>query len=129
MRKIKLNLQCRIPSWNYCNLDVHTSDGRFSKEVCRFCVTTKQGKYCSLHDKPLASDKNFIYKTPLCIDATAGFAITVDEPTPQATPHIDPKTIIREAINSYTKVLNDLLSQGYPRSMAETLAKQYMLDN
>lgn len=123
MRKIKINVQCRVPSWNYCNLDVPTADGRYSKEKCRFCVSSRQGNYCSLHDKQLTSDVHFIHKTPQCIEATAGFAVSVDEPT---TPHVDPKMIIRETIKSYNKMLNDLLSQGYPRAMAETIATKYI---
>lgn len=123
MRKIKLTLKCRVPSWNYCNLDVPTADQRFSKEVCRFCVTTKRGHYCSLHDTQLTSDKDFIYKAPLCIDATAGFAISVDE-TPAVK--VDPKFIIRESIKTYNKTLNDLLRQGYPKPLAEQLATKYV---
>ena len=125
MRKIKLTLQCRVPSWGYCNYDGPTSDQRFSKELCRFCVSTKQGKYCSLHDKWLTADKDFVHKTPACIEATAGCAVTVDEPTPSG-PKVDPKLIIAETIKSYNKTLNDLLKQGYPRSMAETIATKYI---
>ncbi len=128
MRKIKLTLQCRVPSWNFCNLDV-TPHGKFSKELCRFCKVTRQGKYCSLHDKWLTEDPTFVHKTNCCIDATAGFSITVDEPTPEAGPKIDPKLIIRETINSYKKTVSDLVNQGYPQSMAESIATQYLLDN
>lgn len=123
MKKIKMTLQCRVPSWNFCNCDIPTDNYRFSKEVCRFCVVTKSGCYCALHDCRLTSDSKFIHKTSACIDATAGFAITVDEPTPI---QVDPKLIVRESIKGYTKTLNDLLKQGYPRAMAEMLATKYM---
>lgn len=123
MRKIKINVQYRVPSWNYCNLDVPTADQRYSKEKCRFCVSSKQGNYCSLYDTQLTSDVNFIYKAPPCIKATAGFAVSVDEPM---TPQVDPQLIIRETIKTYNKTLNDLLSQGYPRAMAEAIATKYV---
>lgn len=124
MRKIKLTLQCRVPSWNFCNSDAPTKDLRYSKELCRFCVKTKTGYHCMLHDESLKADKDFIYKPTACIDATAGFAITVDEPTPVG-PTVDPKLIIRETLKTYTQALNDLLRQGYPREMAETLATKF----
>lgn len=123
MRKIKLDVQCRVPSWNYCDIDTPTADMRFSKEKCRFCVATKRGNYCSLFDAQLTSDANFVHKTAQCIKATAGYAVSVDEPT---TPTVDPKLIIRETLKAYNKTLRDLMSEGYPRAMAETLATKYV---
>lgn len=125
MRKIKVALQCRVPSWNFCNLDGMQPDQRITTEACRFCVSTKAGKRCLLYDKPLKFDGKFIYKPDECIDATAGFAITVDEPVPER-PVVDPKVIIRETLKLYNKELGDLLNQGYPRSMAEMIAMKYV---
>lgn len=124
MRKIKLELKCRVPSWNFCNLDNFTDDPLYSKELCRFCVTTKKGHYCSLHDKWLSTSPNFIHKTAECITATAGFAVSVDE---EVKIPVDPKTIIRETLNGYNKLIADLMKQGYPRNLAETIAKKYMI--
>lgn len=126
MRKIKLALQCRVPSWNHCNYDGFTADNRPSKELCRFCVSTKKGHYCSLHDQWLTADKNFVHKTHDCIEATAGYAITVDEQVPTG-PSADPKLIIRETIALYRKTVSDLVSQGYPQTMAETIASKYLI--
>lgn len=123
MRKIKVDLRCKVPSWNFCNCDGPTPDQRYSKELCRFCKTTKAGNYCLLHDKPLAADVNFVHKTAACIKATAGFSVEVDD-APAIS--VDPKTIIRETIKNYNKTLNDLLKQGYPRALAETIATQYI---
>lgn len=120
-----MTLQCRVPSWNFCNYDGFTPDNRYSKELCRFCVSTKQGHYCSLHDTWLTSDKNFVHKTEPCIKATAGYAITVDEPVPTG-PVVEPSLIIQEAIALYRKTVCDLVKQGYPQSMAETIADKYV---
>lgn len=122
MRKIKVTVQYRVPSWNFCNHDGPTPDQRFSKELCRFCVSTKEGKYCTLYDKWLASDRTFTHKVDDCIQATAGFAITADEQSIS----VDPKLIVRETLKSYNKTLNDLLKQGYPRPVAESLASKYL---
>lgn len=119
-----MTLKCRVPSWNYCNCDGFTADQRFSKELCRFCVSTKEGHYCTLHDAQLKADKHFVHKVPACIEATAGFAITTDEPVPEFI--VDPKLIVRETIKNYNKTLADLLKQGYPRALAETIAMQYI---
>ena len=125
MRKIKIDLQCRVPSWNFCNHDGHTPDDRYSKELCRFCIKTKQGYRCTLHEQWLTSDPTFVHKAPACIKATAGFAVTADEPTPNAIP---PKTIIKQSIKNYKKTVNDLITQGYPRAIAEAAAEVYILE-
>lgn len=127
MRKIKLALQCRVPSWNFCNYDGFTPDHRYSKELCRFCISTKQGHYCALHDEWLTQDKKFVHKSKACIDATAGFAVTVDEQVPNV--QVDPKVIIAETLKSYKKIVDDLRKQGYPQSMAETVATKYILED
>lgn len=79
-----------------------------------------------LHEQNLAADPTFVHKTAACIKATAGFAVTADEPTPAAIP---PKTIIKQSIKSYKKTVNDLIAQGYPRSIAEAAAEQYILED
>lgn len=128
MRKIKLTVQCRVPSWGFCNHDEYTENLRYSKKLCRFCTKDKTGHHCMLHDKPLAADSNFIYKTQACIDATAGYAITADEPTPQG-PTVNPKQLMRETIKLYNKTVADLVAQGYPRPVAEKIAQQYVVDS
>ena len=125
MRKVKTQLQFRVPSWNYCTLDDFTANGRFSKETCRFCDKTKSGHHCLLFDKKLAADADFVYKTSACIDMTAGDAVTIDEPTPVA---IDPKLIVRETLKSYKKTVAQLVAQKYPRSLAETVAEKMIID-
>jgi hypothetical protein len=119
-----MTLKYTVPSWNFCNKDVFTSNGLTSQERCRFCVKTRKGYYCTLHDMYLTSDKEFTYKTKVCIDATAGFAITVDEPQ---TPTVDPKLIIKETVKTYNKILSDLMNTGYPRNIAEKVAMEYVL--
>lgn len=128
MRKIKLTVKYRVPSWNFCNHDVFTEDDMGSKELCRFCIKTKKGYRCVLHDTDLSSDARRVYKNEACIDASAGFAITADEPVPEG-PVVDPKFIMRETLDIYNKTLNDLLNQGYPRQMAESIARKYILED
>lgn len=129
MRKIKLALQCRVPSWNFCNHDGHTPDDRYSKELCRFCVKSRQGYRCLLHDEWLTADPTFVHKAAACIKATAGFAITADEPVPEAGPTVPPKMLIKESLKTYRKTVNDLIAQGYPRNIAETVAEKYTLED
>lgn len=126
MRKVKIDLQFKAPSWNFCNHDGPTSDGRYSKQLCRFCVSTKQGHYCSLHDEQLAADKTFVYKAKACIDATAGFATSVTPPPEPQAPTIDPKLLIRESIMQYQKTVSMFVAQGYPQQLAEKVAMKYM---
>lgn len=123
MRNVKLDMKVRIPSWNYCTLDDFTANGRFSKDVCRFCVKTKGGHRCALYDEPLSADENFVHKTRRCIRVSAGYP---DEPQlPVAIP--SPQVVMSEAIKEYKKAVTYLRSQGYPQGLAETLAEQSVL--
>lgn len=78
-----------------------------------------------LYDEALTADPDFVHKTAACIKATAGYAITVDDQVPIG-PSADPKLIIRETIALYRKTVSDLVSQGYPQTMAETIASKYL---
>lgn len=126
MRKIKVNVQFAVPSWNYCNKDIATSDGRFQKELCKFCIKTTGGYYCQLHEEYLANDRTFVYKPEVCKDITAATKGDIVEPD---TIHVDPQVIIREAVNTYKKTLADLHKQGYPAALAEKIATDYMFNN
>lgn len=123
MRKAKFELYCKVPSWNYCNLDVYTADSRYSKQKCRFCIKEKSGHRCVLYNQALTSDPTFVHKTAGCIKATAGFTEEVKE---APMPTIDPKMIVRETLKEYQRVLNDLLKQGYPQHLAEKITMEYV---
>lgn len=125
MRKIKIQLQYRVPSWNFCDSDVPTDKNRFSKEKCRFCVSTKNGHHCILYDEALLSDVHFTHKTPQCIEASAGYAITIDEAPPQQEQTCKDSTAVAKAIfKEFDRIVADLVAQGYPRHIAETVARQ-----
>ena len=78
-----------------------------------------------LYDKPLAIKDGLVYKVRDCCKATAGFESAIDEPPPAAT--IQPKDLMKQTIELYSKTMNDLIAQGYPRPMAEAAAKKYIL--
>lgn len=125
MRKIKQSITYTVPSWNFCNKDEFQQNGRYSKELCRFCIKSKDGHRCLLYDKALAADPNFVHKTADCINASAGFKTEVTESIP---PVVVPKLIVRETIKSYKKTVKELMAQKYPRNIAETLAEKIMFD-
>lgn len=125
MRNVKLDMKVRIPSWNFCNLDDFTANGRLSKEVCRFCAKTKNGYRCTLYDESLAADDHFVHKACRCIKVSAGFPDEPPAPTPP--PSVTPKAVAQDAIQEYKKTVAYLLSQGYTRSLAETAAEQSVL--
>ena len=78
-----------------------------------------------LYDQPLTADHGQVGKTKQCCRATAGYESVIEEP-PQA-PTIPPKYLMKQTIELYSKTVNDLINQGYPKAMAETAAKKYML--
>ena len=120
MKRVKVSVSYAVPDWNFCDFE--------SGQLCRFCDKTKNGYACRLYDENLSSCNDMIYKARKCCEATAGFdaEVTVEAP-PAPAPTIDPKVIMSETIKIYTKALNELLTQGYPRLLAEKLAKQSVL--
>lgn len=126
MRLIKLSIRYRVPSWNFCNIDGYTADGRFSKKHCRFCQKTCAGYRCLLYDTGLTADPDFVNKTAECINASASCKGTIDEPL---FPPVDSKIVATEAIKLYKSTMADLIKQGYPRAMAESIAAQFVADN
>lgn len=79
-----------------------------------------------LYGESLKTKGELIYKVRECCKATAGFESVVDEPAP--TPAIPPKDLMKQTIELYSKTMNDLIAQGYPRPMAELAAKKYILE-
>lgn len=120
MRKISSTVTYKVPSWNFCNDDSLLQSG-----TCRFCIKEKAGHRCTLYDVQLVVRNGLIEKVPECCRATAGFASTIDEPPP--APTVNPKEIIKQAIDMYSKTVKSLVDQGYPQVMAETIAKKSML--
>lgn len=127
MRKVKLEITAKVPSWHFCNLDKATGKLSVSKELCRFCHQTKTGYRCSLYDKWLTADRGLVDKTPQCIHDTIERSATIVEEDVPAMPQVDPKLIIRESLKAYIKTVNSLVAQGYPQSLAETIAEKYTL--
>lgn len=125
MKKIKSTVNYTVPNWNFCNNDNLLIGGDMQNDTCRFCIKTRAGHRCVLYDQPLKTDGEFIYKVRDCCRATAGFASSIDE-APQA-PAIQPKELIKQTIELYTKTVNDLMKQGYPQPIAETAAKKHLL--
>ena len=121
MKYVTLTLTHAVTGDNFCT--------SLSGKQCRFCQDLKGGRhYCCLYDEMLVGTGDSIEKTRACCNATAGFRTTVEErPDPVGTPTVDPKVIMKETIKIYNKTVNELLSQGYPRQLAEKLATQAVL--
>ena len=124
MKTIKSLVTYRVPHWPFCNVDKFDFDATPSKQVCQFCVKSKTGHHCMLYDKPLLSDGIQIQKFPQCVKATAGFESVIEPPE---VPTIQPKELMKQTIDIYNKTVNDLLAQGYPRPIAEQVAKKHIL--
>ena len=125
MKKIKSQVTYTVPNWNFCNNDNLLPGGHLQKDTCRFCNKTRTGYHCSLYDRPLKSDGEFIDKVRDCCKATAGYASDIEEP---AVPAVEPRELMKQTIDLYSKTVNTLLNQGYPRQIAEATAKKYLLD-
>ena len=121
MKTIKSTVTYKVPHWNFCNVDRFDIDATPSKQVCQFCIKQRGGNRCALYDKPLMSDGSFIQKLPQCCRATAGYESEIE---PDEAPTLPPKDLMKQTIALYKKNVNDLVSQGYPRQLAEQAAEQ-----
>ena len=123
MRKVKIEITTKLPSWHFCNSE-KAAGLKVSGELCRFCQKTKNGHKCLLYDKWLTSDRGLVDKTSACIKAAVhGTTAIVDHELPQ----VDPKYIIKESLKTYKQTVNGLLNQGYPQNLAEDIAMKYVL--
>lgn len=127
MKRIKSTVSYTVPNWNFCNSDILTATGDITKQTCRFCIKDKSGVHCTLYDKSLATKDDLIYKVRECCKATAGFESVIDPPQQAPTPVISPKELMKQTLTMYKSLVNDLVAQGYPRSMAEQAAEKSML--
>lgn len=116
-----------VPQWNYCNNDNLLPGGHLQKSTCRFCLKTRAGHHCMLYDQPLKSDGEYIDKVRECCRATAGYPSSIDLAPP--APTVDPRELMKQTIDLYSKTVNELLKQGYPRQIAETVAKKHLLSD
>ena len=123
MRKVKLELTAKVPSWDFCNHDKLNVSPVPTKELCQFCKTERGIRVCTVFNEVLGEKGGLIDKTAKCIKLTQSFGGQADVAEPL---EISPKDIVREAINLYSKTYNDLLNQGYPRELAEKFAKQHI---
>lgn len=125
MKTIKSTVSYRVPNWNFCNSDVIDMGATLPKELCKFCQKTKSGHRCLLYEAELSSQNGLVSKTKACCKATAGFASVIEPEAPEV-PTVNPRELMRQAIALYSKTVNQLIDQGYPRQIAENVAKQHV---
>lgn len=126
MKRIKSTITYDVPNWNFCNSDNLIDGGDLSKNTCRFCIKTKSGHHCVLYNESLSVNDGLIQKVRACCKAAAGYQSSID--AAPRVPTINPKELMKRTITLYNNTLNDLLKQGYPRAIAEEVAKKYILD-
>ena len=124
MKYIKSTVNYRVPNWNFCNVDRLDIDATPSKQVCQFCIKERSGHRCALYNQQLMSDGVQIKKLDKCCRATAGYESVIES---VEAPTIQPKDLMKATIELYNKTVNDLLNQGYPRQIAEQVAKTHVL--
>jgi hypothetical protein len=129
MKRIKSTVTYKVPHWNSCNVDRFDIDGTPSKQLCQFCIKERGGYRCALYDEMLSATGNEVVKTRQCCKATAGFPSVIEPAQPAAAPTIQPKDLMKQTIDLYSKTVNDLITQGYPRPMAEMAAKKFILES
>lgn len=134
IKRVTTKITYRVPAWEFCN-GQGNAFGRPSTDVCRFCVKEKGHYRCALYNEVLGTEQgNLIKKARACYKATAGFdSVVVDEEpevADEATddiPKVDPKVIVKGTLKLYQKTYHALINQGYPASIAEQVAYEYVL--
>ena len=127
MKRISSSVSYTVPHWDFCNVDKFDLGGGVSKQTCQFCSKTKTGYTCLLYNTPLSSKNDLISKTVRCCEATAGIKADIIADNVSSVPVVPPKELIKQSLELYTKTVNDLINQGYPKTIAETTAKKYVL--
>ena len=127
MKRIRAEVEYKVPHWNFCNRDDNELH-RVPKELCQFCVKTKDGTTrCLLYSQDLRRVGGFVEKAKGCCDATVGIkSVIVADRVESPLPEVDPMLLITQTIDLYSKTVGALINQGYPRSIAETVAKQHI---
>lgn len=121
MKCVKTEVTYKVPDWQFCN---HSKLGKPTKDVCRFCVKHGKAHVCVMHNMPLdVTEGILINKCMACVKATAGFRSVVED----TEVRVDPKDVMRLAINKYRQAYSQLISQGYPADMADKLAYKSIL--
>ena len=128
MKKIRTEVSYKVPHWAFCNSDMNEMVD-VPKEVCKFCVSKKGGeRRCLLYDESLTVVDGLVRKAEGCKKATAGIRSVIETDRVAATgPTVPPKELIKQTIDLYSRTVNDLLKQGYPRPIAEQVAKKHTL--
>lgn len=77
-----------------------------------------------MYDKSLSVNDGMISKVRECCKATAGFKSDI---LPAEVPTVQPKVLMKQAIDLYEKTVKELMAQGYPQPIAAATAKKYVL--
>lgn len=125
--KLTTDVTYRVPAWNYCNLVKPGTLNKPTKDMCRFCCKDGKGFRCALYNKTLdVQDTVLAKKTCECQKATAHRGSKVED---EQSISVDPKKLMKSTIQLYNKTRNQLLKQGYPASIADKLAQEYVLED
>ena len=129
LKKVTTEVTYKVPAWQYCNQVKTGTLNKPSSELCRFCVKEGRTYRCALYNMPLdIAQSVYPKKTRDCERAVAGFRSTaVDVEEHNEEPTIDPMLLVRATIEEYEKTRKKLLSQGYPASVAEQAAKEFLV--
>lgn len=127
MKKIKTTVTYKVSDGFYCNLRQEKHKGFPANQRCRFCTQVSKNNFvCVLHNMPLVVEEGcLIRKDKACIRNMAYKSQTV--PEPEEVPKVNPKDIIKWALDEYTKTYNRLVKDGYPEALAAKLAKEAVL--
>lgn len=127
MKKIKTTVTYKVSDGFYCNLRQESHKGFPANQRCRFCTQVSKNNFvCVLHNMPLVVEEGcLIRKDKACIRNMAYKSQTV--PDVDDAPKINPKDIIKWALDEYTKTYNRLVKDGYPEALAAKLAKEAVM--
>lgn len=127
MKKIETTVTYKVSEGCLCNLRFEKHKGFPADQRCRFCTNLgKDGFVCVLHNMPLVVEEGcMIRKAQACMRNMAYKSQTV--PNVDDTPKVNPKDVIKWALDEYNCVYNQLVSEGYPAALAMKVAKESVL--
>ena len=124
MKKIETTVTYKVSDGCYCNLRQEKHKGFPANQRCRFCTNLGKDRFvCVLHNIPLVVEEGcLIRKAQACMRNMAYKSQTVSEP--EEAPRVNPKDLIKWALDEYMKTYNQLVKDGYPEALASFAAKK-----
>lgn len=117
MLNVTTTVSYKIPSNDSCRLS--------NRNLCRFCTLSPTGGFqCVLHDEELDVKRGTVFKCTACLDCHNSTHTHTGDPVID----VEPMSIVKHAVNEFSRVYKALRRRNYSESIALSLAKEHVTE-